>query len=444
LEEFNFKKSVWFNNGYSDQAKRKSRKFKWKIWISLLVLFLGFIAFLILRSPFTPNLKLLFSEPSSHIETGTKPGEWATLARTPAHQRFLNSEVSFTGKVRWSLAQSEEVDSSPAIVDGVLYVGGHFKFYAMEARSGKSIWTAPLTGPVNSSPATADDLLFLGLLDGRVIALDRHSGVLKWQYQTGNYIIGSPTVVGGLLFIGSADKNLYALDAKLGLMVWKIPTQGTVIHAPAVTDDIVFAGSDERKLYSVSARTGAIRLVFFLSERIIDTPVVSSRAVYSTTSNGRLVAVDTKARQYPWSHPLKVTWIQLWMLGFPVPTPSLQPGTQWGAFPQGRKGRFVSSPAVTDNRLYVGDDRGRFYALDNRKGTPIWIVDLGDGVSTAPLMMGETVYFGTRGGMIYGLNRQDGSLRWKFSLGAPLKGELVYAAGLLFARTTNGMLYAIE
>ena len=115
-----------------------------------------------------------------------------------------------------------------------------------------------------------------------------------------------------------------------------------------------------------------------------------------------------------------------------------------GTFPQGRKGRFASSPVVKDDHLYIGDDRGRFYALDAHKGNPVWMVDLGDGVSTAPLLIGETVYFGTRGGMLCGLSRQDGSLRWKFFLGVPLKGELVYGVGLLFVRTTNGMLYAIE
>ncbi len=387
---------------------------------------------------------MLFSQPSSRIGSGTQPEEWSTYARTPTHQRFIAKHITFKGKIRWSLAQSEIVDSSPAVVDDVLYVGGNFKLFALDTQSGKALWTSPLTGPANSSPAVADDLLFLGLLDGRVIALNRHSGKLKWEFKTGNYIICSPTVVDGLLYIGSADRNFYALDARLGTLVWKVQTQGTISQAPAVRDNIIYAASDAKKLYSLGAKTGVRRLEFFLPGRIIDSPVVSSESVFSVTSDGRLVAVKHKSRQYPWSHKLQVAWIQLWVLGFPLPTPPLQAGTSWATFPQGRKGRFVSSPAVQDDRLYVGDDRGRFYALDAHKGKPVWMVDLGDGVSTAPLLLGETVYFGTKGGMIYGLNRQDGSLHCKFSIGFPLKGELVYGAGLLFVRSTNGMLYAIE
>jgi outer membrane protein assembly factor BamB len=443
-EEFNLKNAVWIKKGYSNQGKGNSQKFRLKIWISILVLFLGFITYLVLRSPFTPNPLLLFFQPSSRIETGTQTEEWTTYARAPAHQRFLEKKGSFKGKIRWSLNQSETVDSSPAIIDGVLYVGGNFKLFAVDVQSGKPIWISPLTGPVYSSPAVTEELLFLGLLDGRVIALNRHSGELKWEFKTGNYIICSPTVVDGLLYIGSADKNLYALDAKLGTLVWKAETQGTVIQAPTVGEKIVYAGSDAKKLYSLSAQTGALRLEFLLPEKIIDTPVVSQHSVYSVTLDGRLTAINRKARQYPWSYPVRVAWIQLWLLGFPVPTPSLQAGTQWGTFPKEKKGRFVSSPAVTQDRLFVGDNRGRFYALEAQKGTPLWVIDLGDPVTTAPLLIGDTVYFGTKGGVLYGVNRLDGSVQWKFILGSPLRGDLVYGAGMLFARTTNGMLQAIE
>jgi outer membrane protein assembly factor BamB len=444
LEEFNLKKSVWYNKQRSVLPAGFFRKIGWKYWVLFLLLFLGFIAYQILSSPYTPNPLLLFYRPSSRIETGNRPGDWATYARTPAHQRFLNRNVSFKGIVRWSLAQSGEVDSSPAVVDGVLYVGGDSKVFALDVLSGKPIWTYQTTGPVNSSPAVADDLLFLGLLDGRVIALNRHSGELKWQFKTGNYIIGSPTVVNGLLHIGSADGKIYTLDARLGTLVWQVQTDGTIIHAPAVQGETVYATSMTKKLHSLSARTGARRLEYFLSGNLIDTPVITANTVYFVASDGRLIALKHKARQYPWSHAVKVAWIQLWMLGFPLSTPTPQPGTLWGTFPIEKKSRFVSSPVVTGDRLFLGDNRGRFYALDAHKGSPLWVIEPGEAIATAPLILGDTVYFGTKTGKIFGVDRHDGSLQWKFVLGSPLKGELIYAAGMMFVRTTDGMVHAIE
>lgn len=409
-----------------------------------LTLCLGFCAYLILSSPFIPNLHLLYYRPSSRIESKARPGEWATYARTPDHQRFIDQNVSFKGKVLWALAQSEWVDSSPAVVEGVLYIGDHFKLVALNVSDGKILWSYPTTGPVNSSPAVAGDLIFLGLLDGRVLALNRHSGKLQWEFKTGNFIIGSPTVVDGFLYIGSSDHYIYALDAQFGTLAWKEKTTGKMIQAPAVRDTLVYAASDDKKLYSLSGRTGTRRLEFFLTGTMIDSPVVSPTIVYGVTHDGRLIALKHKTRQYPWSHGLKVVWIQLWMLGFPVPTPSLQPGTLWGTFPKERKGKFVSSPAVADNRLFVGDNRGRFYALDAHKGTFLWEIDLGESIATAPLVLGDTVYFGTKSGVLYGVNRRDGSRQWKFQLGSPIKGDLVYATGKLLVRTSGGMLLAVE
>ncbi|MBI4764492.1 MAG: PQQ-binding-like beta-propeller repeat protein [Deltaproteobacteria bacterium] len=444
MEAFDYKKTAWYKKRTSAQDNGFLKKSPRKFWIFILALFLAFFSYLFLTSPFTPDLRLLFYQPSSRIETGTRPGEWTTYARTPDHQRFLDRNVSFKGEVRWSLAQSELVDSSPVVVEGVLYVGDHFKVMALNVSDGKVLWTYPTTGPVNSSPAVAGDLLFLGLLDGRVLGLNRHSGKLQWEFKTGNFIIGSPTVVDGLLYIGSADRYLYALDARLGTLAWKEPAAGKMIQAPAVRDTIVYAASDANKLYSLSGRTGARRLEFFLTGTMIDSPVVSPTIVYAVTLDGRLIALKHKARQYPWSHGLKIAWIQLWMLGFPVPTPSLQPGTLWGIFPKERKGKFVSSPAVADDRLFVGDNRGRFYALDAHKGTFLWELELGEGVATAPLVLGDTVYFGTKTGILYGVSRRDGSLQWKFPLGSPIKGDLVYAADRLLVRTSDGTLQAIE
>jgi outer membrane protein assembly factor BamB len=444
LEAFDLKNSVWYKKNGSAPYNGSTKKIRWRVWGLFPLLLLGFITYLILRSPFTPNLLLLFYKPSSRIETKAGPEEWTTFAGTPSHRRFLDGTISFKGKVRWSLAQSAMVDSSPAVADGTLFVGDNFKVLALNVQNGRPIWTYPITGPVNSSPSVAGDLVFLGLLDGRVIALNRHSGKLQWEFKTGNFIGCSPAVVDGLLYIGSADGRIYALDAKLGTLVWKDRTNANIIQAPAVGDGIVYAASGDQKLYSWSALTGARRLEFVLPRTLIDTPVISPDTVYLATLDGRLTALKHKSRQYPWSHSVKAVWIQFWIMGFPLPTPSLQTGTLWGTFPRGKKGRFVSSPAVAGDRLFVGDDRGRFYALDARRGTPLWEFKPGEGIATSPLIIGDTVYFGTETGDLYGLNRQDGSRRWKFSLGSPLRGDLVYGSGLLFVRTARGMLYAIE
>jgi len=66
--------------------------------------------------------------------------------------------------------------SSPAIANGVLYVGSYdTRLYAIRARSGKLLW-APGWGSgnmergFNSSPAIADGRVYIGCRDGSLYA----------------------------------------------------------------------------------------------------------------------------------------------------------------------------------------------------------------------------------------------------------------------------------
>ncbi|MEW6185415.1 MAG: PQQ-binding-like beta-propeller repeat protein [Thermodesulfobacteriota bacterium] len=444
LEEFNIKKTLWYNERSSGSPGSFSRIRSWRFWLLLSLLLSTLLVLLLLSRPYLPNPFLLFSRPSSNLGSGDQPGDWATYGKNPGHRRYVAQPATLKGKIRWVLDPSESSDSSPAVKDGILYVGGDFKVTAAAVSNGKTLWTYRSTGPVHSSPAVAGDLLFLGLLDGRVIALNRFSGKLQWQFTTGNFIICSPVIADGFLHIGSSDGKIYTLDAKNGALIWKVQTDGPIIHAPAVKDGIVYAVSNTKKLHSLDAKTGAKRLEYYLTQNAVDAPAVTAAAVYTVPEGGRLIALKPEARQYPWSHPLKVAWIQLWMMKFPLPTPTPQPGTLWGTFTKDKKGNFVSAPAVAGERIFAGDDRGRFYALKALTGRAEWVIETGEVIATAPLIVGKTVYFGTKAGSLFGINLSDGNPQCKFPLGHPLKGELVFASGLLLARSESGLLIAVE
>ncbi|MBN1381086.1 MAG: PQQ-binding-like beta-propeller repeat protein [Deltaproteobacteria bacterium] len=439
----NHTKTKWYRDWMTQPRGQAARSTYWLFWCTVLLILL-FAAYELLKSPYIPNPQLLFYRPSSNLETVDRPGNWGTYAQTPAHQRFVGEKVELKGDVLWSYRQSDMADSSPAVAEGIVYVGGNYEVIALNAENGESIWTFPMIGPVSSSPAVAGDFLFFGLLDGRIIALDRLSGQIKWTSTAGNFVNCSPQVVGGLVHIGSADGYLYALDAKSGKVVWKVPIDGDVAYAPAIRDGIIYTASHSNKLYSLGARTGARRLEFVLPRPIIDAPVVTADTVYVVTEDGRLTALKHKARQRPWTRSIHNIWIQLWIMGIPLPPPPLQAGTLWQTAPQGRKARFVSAPAGGGKHLFLGDSRGCFYALDARTGNPVWNIRTGEGITTAPLLTEDGVYFGTQAGTIYGVDRRTGQIHWTFHLAAPLKGDLVYATGRLFARTTDGMLHVIE
>ena len=85
---------------------------------------------------------------------------------------------------------------------------------------------------VGSSPAVVDGIVYVGSFDGYVYALNAASGTQLWKYYIGvsSSIFGvafpppgvtsSPAVVGGIVYVGSIDDNVYALNATSGEQLW--------------------------------------------------------------------------------------------------------------------------------------------------------------------------------------------------------------------------------
>ncbi|MFC1886378.1 PQQ-binding-like beta-propeller repeat protein [Thermodesulfobacteriota bacterium] len=392
---------------------------------------------------YIPNPLLFFHQPASQISAISHKGEWVGYARDPAHTRYLDYASPLKGRIRWSLFLGKPTSSAPAVKDGILFVGGDYKIHALEAETGRAVWEIPTTGPVHSSPAIAGGSVFFGLLDERIIALDRFNGDLRWEFKAPNWVFGSPTVQKGMLYIGSGDGAIHAIDAKTGQPVWRIQTEGHILSAPALKDGILYATSNDRKLYSVSARTGALRLCFQISLNIFEAPVVANNLVYFTAEDGHLYTLRHRAREFPGQHTMLRAWLQLWLWRFPIPPP-VQPGAKWRFSPKIPGNGFVSSPAVTREVLYIGDQLGWLYACDSLKGDALWEFKAQSAILTSPLVLGEEVYFGSKDGDFYALDRHKGEFLWKVSLGAPIEVSPVFAVGLLFVRTEDGSLYAIE
>lgn len=78
-------------------------------------------------------------------------------------------------------------------------------------------------------------------------------------------------------------------------------------------------------------------------------------------------------------------------------------------------GPTQDTPAVDDNRIYVGTDRGAFYGLDRRTSKVLYkFTGAGDSVLTSPAMGGGRVYFESSDNYVYGLAALNGGQIWKF------------------------------
>ena len=204
----------------------------------------------------------------------------------------------------WSFPTGSAVSSSPAVADGVVYIGSQdYNVHALNAATGAKVWSFPTGAPVDASPAVADGVVYIGSQDHNVYALSAATGAKVWSFPTGAFVESSPAVADGVVYIGSGDGNVYALNAATGAKVWSFNT-GVVIAGPAVANGVVYAGQPQN-VYALNAATGAKVWSFtiFTPYPLVSSPAVADGVVYIGSGDGNVYALSAATGAKVWSFP---------------------------------------------------------------------------------------------------------------------------------------------
>ncbi len=183
----------------------------------------------------------------------SKAEEWLTYGRDYAETHFTPSNqitdknVSRLG-LAWSFATQTDggFEATPLISNGVLYGTGSWSVvFAVDAKTGVEKWrwdpkvdrafgSHACCGPNNRGVALYDGKVYVGVLDGRLAALDLETGKEVWSVRTTDddyySITGAPRVVKGKVIIGNGGAEfgvrgyVSAYDARTGKMAWRFYT----------------------------------------------------------------------------------------------------------------------------------------------------------------------------------------------------------------------------
>src|SRR5271169_4673688 len=113
--------------------------------------------------------------------------DWTMFRSDPSHSGIGTGDPLLTPNLLWKFNTGSAVHSSPAVVNGVVYVGSeNGNFFALNATNGFQIWNYNTgnTPGVWSSPAVINNMVFVG--GGSIIyAFDASSGTELWNYTNG-------------------------------------------------------------------------------------------------------------------------------------------------------------------------------------------------------------------------------------------------------------------
>jgi outer membrane protein assembly factor BamB len=76
----------------------------------------------------------------------------------------------------------------------------------------KLLWQFDTGDVVESSPAIVDGVLFAGTFDQALYAIDTANGEEIWRFPVGGLLPSSLSVVEGVVYFGSHDSHIYALS----------------------------------------------------------------------------------------------------------------------------------------------------------------------------------------------------------------------------------------
>lgn len=417
-------------------ADRRRRIVRWGTVAVVLVVVFGWIGWQTLG-----GVNRLIS-PVSVISANPITGDWPMTQRSPTHAGFVSDALPLPeGRVRWQFQTEAPILSSPAVVQGIVYLStGDKRVVALKGDTGDILWERQVTGPVDSSPAVAGDLVFVGLKDGRLLALSKADGTTRWEFSTGDLVYSSPSVYQGVVYIGSSNNKLYALDAQTGKKRWSYETDGRILSDPAVREEVVAINSQDRHMYIVDADTGKHRLGMLTADAR-GSPALDDELAYVADSRGLLMAVDWTKRELPFE--LTARWVRtqlfVWQLVGTLPPPK---GFVWRFW--NPRESFVGTPALGAGMVYVAAESGAVYALDRSDGQLVWKFKADAVLKESPSVAGQTLYVGDVNGVIYGVNALTGEGIWKFQVDGRISSTPVVGNGMLYVASDNGTLYAIE
>lgn len=190
--------------------------------------------------------------------------------------------------------------SGPLATGGRVYAGFPDGYLAvLNSSTGEVIWTRQLSGEasrftdVDSTPILQDGALFVSSYAGGVFALDSRDGSTRWRFEMEG--AGAVSLGGGRIYAVSAQSGVHCLDRK-GHLLWHqaMANQGE-LAAPVLLGSHLLVSAASGGLFVADAGSGRLQQFFDAGLGQTGRPAISEdgRYVFVLTNAGAFFALTT-------------------------------------------------------------------------------------------------------------------------------------------------------
>ncbi|QIR13900.1 outer membrane protein assembly factor BamB [Shewanella aestuarii] len=266
-----------------------------------------------------------------------------------------------------------------------VFVGGETGLLvALDEATGEILWSAKAGGELLSAPTVAEDAVAVSSSKGTFDAFNIDSGEKLWTHemQLPNLTLrgtGSAAYEAGGFFLGTADGKVSVIVKNNGQVAWEQavfnPTGGNeftrmadVDMKPLILGDNLYAISYNGNLVSMELRSG--RVIWSRKYSSFNELAHAGLSLYVVDDHSRIYAVDRRNGLELWSNATL-------------------------------KNRELTSPAIIDKYLVVGDFEGYLHVINREDGQVVGRVEVdSSGLYSQPLVVDGKIYLQTRGGRL--------------------------------------------
>lgn len=345
-------------------------------------------------------------------------------------------------------------------------------------------WSKNVDGAIRSSAVASSNHAVVTTLDGAVISFNLETGEKQWEVSLGHEIVGSPVLADSVVCVPVRETDSYdgdtaplsppgelvGFDLNDGDRLWTHPFENELIGAPTLWDGDIFLADTMGILKRIEVRTGQERGQWETSEVQLHSPTINQDKIYLQTNYGNAFAVDLSGEEV-WSNessaapypppspgtsvvdlaidqtvpieaPVTVVDETVISAGLSQQITALDRNTGRTLWEFTARGAILSSPAIINDRVFVGDTTGTLYCLGFSSGDEIWESREFSQIVSSPIITRDRLFICDQQ-YVYQVDISDGEIVKSLDLGSQIYATPAVYGNQLLIGTESGEFYSL-
>jgi len=466
-----------------------SRVMRRKLWIVVLPLVLIVLLGSDAGDPVPQQMQII--EPAPQVASGA--GDLIDDGMESLEQSPKLDVKTFTakdGRKGWKVKLERELPlPTPAVVAGIVYIGGGFgsyEFYAFDARTGKPLWLFHCADDGPTAAVVSKGYVTFNTESCILYVLDAKTGKKIWGRWLGDPLMSQPAIMNDRIVMAYPDQrgghSLSCMGLRDGSQYWTQAIPGEVITAPVIAQGKVYATTLEGSVHCFDLASG--KKVFSNQQQATSAPWIWQSEIYVSLreDSERIVGGESKTVRTEGQGRLTKAGLRdnktLWAKQ-EAEYLNVESGSRYASEQAALDASvgFTSAPSaakleqseanlgitsVSGVWAYQGSRptliHGVSYslmgdtlkALDAESGEVLWrrYIEIKDSPGgrpfTPPSYAAGKLYVGAVSGEIICLDAKDGSELWRFDCGEPIRFQPAVAEGRVYWGTDYGTIFCLD